>query len=93
MSLDYIKEQLSDFISSAEPEVMAIQGEWGIGKTYTWNAFLKENKNKIAFNRYSYVSLFGVNSLDALKYSIFENTITKDFIGNKPNLKTATQNA
>lgn len=32
MSLDYIKEQLSDFISSAEPEVMAIQGEWGLGK-------------------------------------------------------------
>ncbi|WP_438778991.1 hypothetical protein, partial [Escherichia coli] len=30
---------------------MAIQGEWGIGKTYTWNTFLKENKNKIAFNR------------------------------------------
>ncbi|WP_285286141.1 hypothetical protein [Klebsiella pneumoniae] len=33
MSLEFIKEQLSDFISSTEPEVMAIQGEWGIGKT------------------------------------------------------------
>lgn len=93
MSLDYIKKQLSDFVSSTEPEVMAIQGEWGIGKTYTWNTFLKDNKDKIVFNRYSYVSLFGINSLDSLKYSIFENAITKDYIGNKPNLKTATTNA
>ncbi|HFM0527096.1 TPA: NTPase, partial [Escherichia coli] len=54
MSLEFIKEQLSDFISSTEPEVMAIQGEWGIGKTYTWNTFLKDNKDKVAFNRYSY---------------------------------------
>ncbi|HIB8570988.1 TPA: P-loop NTPase fold protein, partial [Klebsiella pneumoniae] len=65
MSLEFIKEQLSDFISSTEPEVMAIQGEWGIGKTYTWNTFLKDNKDKVAFNRYSYVSLFGINSLDS----------------------------
>lgn len=69
MSLEFIKEQLSDFISSTEPEVMAIQGEWGIGKTYTWNTFLKDNKDKVAFNRYSYVSLFGINSLDSLKCS------------------------
>ncbi|HCT5918862.1 TPA: hypothetical protein OT220_004829, partial [Klebsiella pneumoniae] len=47
MSLEFIKEQLSDFISSTEPEVMAIQGEWGIGKTYTWNTFLKDNKDKV----------------------------------------------
>ncbi|HCU0422016.1 TPA: NTPase [Klebsiella aerogenes] len=93
MSLEFVKEQLSDFISSSEPEVMAIQGEWGIGKTYTWNTFLKENKDNILFNRYSYVSLFGINSLDSLKYSIFENTITKEYIGNKPDLETATTNA
>ncbi|HGU2637570.1 TPA: P-loop NTPase fold protein [Escherichia coli] len=93
MSLEFIKEQLSDFISSTEPEVMAIQGEWGIGKTYTWNTFLKDNKDKVAFNRYSYVSLFGINSLDSLKYSIFENAITKEYLGNKPDLETATTNA
>lgn len=93
MSLEFVKEQLSDFISSEEPEVMAIQGEWGIGKTYTWNTFLKDNKASILFNRYSYVSLFGINSLDSLKYSIFENTITREYIGNKPDLETATTNA
>lgn len=65
----------------------------GIGKTYTWNTFLKDNKDKVAFNRYSYVSLFGINSLDSLKYSIFENAITKEYIGNKPDLETATTNA
>ncbi|XCN84571.1 P-loop NTPase fold protein [Klebsiella pneumoniae] len=80
MSLEFIKEQLSDFISSTEPEVMAIQGEWGIGKTYTWNTFLKDNKDKVAFNRYSYVSLFGINSLDSLKYSILRMQLQRNIL-------------
>lgn len=93
MSLEFVKEQLSDFITSSEPEVMAIQGAWGIGKTYTWSMFLKENRGEVKLNRYSYVSLFGINSLDSLKYSIFENAIPSDYIGQKPDLETATNNA
>lgn len=92
MSLKFISEQISDFLCSSESEVMAIQGEWGIGKTFTWNKLLNENKNSLRFDRYSYVSLFGLSSLDGLKYSIFENTIPIDVIGQEPTLENATEN-
>ena len=52
-------------------------------KTYAWNKYLKDAlaKDGIALKRYSYVSLFGVNSLDELKYSIFENSVKSSDIG------------
>ncbi|MCM5704973.1 hypothetical protein [Larsenimonas salina] len=73
MSVEVIKDQIFRFLSSEQPEVMAIKGEWGIGKTFSWKEFLKEAcaKDKVKLGRYSYVSLFGVNSLDAFKYTIF----------------------
>lgn len=37
---------------------MAIKGEWGVGKTFSWNKFIKEvgSEKKIRLERYSYVS-------------------------------------
>jgi len=65
MSVEVIKDQIFHFLSSEEPEVMAIKGEWGVGKTFSWKKFLKDanSENKINLERYSYVSLFGINSL------------------------------
>lgn len=85
MSIETIKSVITNFLESETPEVMAIKGKWGTGKTYSWNKFLNEAKanNKISLKRYSYVSLFGVNSLDSLKYAIFEerhSTIPKSGI-------------
>lgn len=48
---------------------IAITGEWGIGKTHFWNYF-KENSLKGKNEKIAYVSLFGIESLDALKYEI-----------------------
>lgn len=88
-SLNKLKEQIFEFLAkepTEEPtqigEVLAIRGAWGVGKTYAWNVFLKEakNKNKIALKKYSYVSLFGINSLDELKFSIYLNAKDISFI-------------
>lgn len=94
MSLKVVSEQISIFLSSSEPGVMAIKGEWGVGKTFSWQKFLLEAKSKdeIKLERYSYVSLFGINSLDAFKYSIFENTIKKDIIGSEATIETLKSN-
>lgn len=83
MSVEVIKDQIFQFLSSDQPEVMAIKGEWGVGKTYSWKKFLKEAcaENKLNLERYSYVSLFGINSLEAFKYTIFENVIKKEIVG------------
>jgi len=90
MSLELINQQIIKFLSSSEAEVMAIKGPWGVGKTYTWSRILENAKNDsgIAFEKYSYVSLFGVNSLDTLKFTIFENTVPKAIAGDKVSLET-----
>lgn len=83
MSVEVIKSQINNFLSNETPEVMAIKGKWGIGKTYSWNKFLKEAKvnGQIEFEKYSYVLLFGINSLDTFKYAIFEQAIKCEEIG------------
>jgi hypothetical protein len=70
-----VKGEIERFLKSSEPEVICISGEWGVGKTYTWQTILDglRTRREIGLSRYSYVSLFGIASLDALKASIFEN--------------------
>lgn len=94
MSVEVIKDQIFQFLSSDQPEVMAIKGEWGVGKTYSWKKFLKEAcaENKLNLERYSYVSLFGINSLEAFKYTIFENVIKKEIVGTEASLETFKNN-
>lgn len=94
MAIEVIKSQIEKFLSNEIPEVMAIKGSWGIGKTYSWNKFLldaKEN-NRIALKKYSYVSLFGINSLDAFKYAIFEQIVDRNLIGTEANIGTFKDN-
>ena len=94
MSVEVIKDQIFQFLSSNEPEVMAIKGEWGVGKTFSWKKFLKEasSDNKINLERYSYVSLFGINSLEAFKYTIFENVVKREIIGTEASIETFKNN-
>jgi len=94
MSIEVVKNQINYFLSSEKPEVIAIKGAWGVGKTYSWKKFLlvAKQSNVIALRRYSYVSLFGINSLDAFKYSIFENVIGQDIIGTEASIDTFKKN-
>ena len=94
MSVEVIKDQIFQFLSSDDPEVMAIKGEWGVGKTFSWKKFLKDasSKGKINLERYSYVSLFGINSLEAFKYSIFENVVKREIIGTEASIETFKNN-
>ncbi len=73
--MDIIEKQLKEFINNKEPNVYALRGSWGVGKTFTWEKIINDADNYFAFEKYSYVSLFGINSLSALKSAIFENTI------------------
>ncbi|MGA0564971.1 P-loop NTPase fold protein [Ancylobacter sp. VNQ12] len=83
MSLPSIEAEIHRFLSSDVPEVLCIKGKWGVGKTYGWQKFLRAAKddNSLKVQRYAYVSLFGLNSLDDLRYSIFQNTVSGKNIG------------
>lgn len=95
MSIELIKTQIASFLDSTEPEVMAIRGSWGVGKTFTWNQVLLDSKEheKLKWGKYSYITLFGVNSLDTLKNAIFENLIDKKLIGTEPTVSSFKDNA
>ena len=64
MSLEVIKHQVFQFLSSDPDAVMAIKGEWGVGKLLAGRSSLKElAENKLSLERYSHVALLGINSL------------------------------
>lgn len=83
MSVEIVKSEIKRFLASSAPEVLCIKGKWGVGKTFAWRQFLgeAENEGTLGLKQYAYVSLFGLNDLEALRYSIFENTVsTGDFL-------------
>ncbi len=91
MSLKLIEEELAGFLASSDAEVLCLKGKWGVGKTYTWERLLKAAKSKangLGLTSYSYVTLFGINSLDDLRYSIFENTVSGVDITTEPSLES-----
>lgn len=94
MSVDVIKKEIFRFLKSDVPEVLAIKGSWGVGKTYIWKQILSEAKQtkEITFDKYSYVSLFGLKSIESFRYSIFEQRITIEKIGVEPGLDTFKDN-
>ena len=68
-----INEQLQSFIKLDHPkEVIAIRGVWGSGKTYFWKGFINDNKKIVQGQNYAYVSLFGITTIDELKYTIID---------------------
>lgn len=94
MAIEPVAVEIQRFLGSEEPEVICVSGHWGVGKTYAWNKYVKDAqaRNKIALKRYSYVSLFGLNSLEELKYAIFENSVKSSEIGTPPSLETLETN-
>lgn len=89
-----IEEEIFEFLSSEEPRVLVLRGPWGVGKTFAWQKWLKEasKKNQISLRQYSNVSLFGCNSLDALKAQIFEQLTPVSMIGESVSIDTFADN-
>jgi hypothetical protein len=88
-ALSLLRQEIDRFLQSDKPEVLCIRGKWGVGKTFSWDIFLKDayRRKIVKLKKYAYVSLFGLESLDKFKFSIFENTIPLK-IGNEPTLQT-----
>jgi hypothetical protein len=70
-----VQAEIERFLRSKDPEVLCITGDWGVGKTFNWQTTFDRLRTakQVGLGRYSYVSLFGINSLEAFKQSLFEN--------------------
>lgn len=77
MSYAIVRAEIERFLRSPSPEVLCISGRWGVGKTYSWQTFLREEETagRLGVDRHAYVSLFGLNSLSELRSAIVENTV------------------
>jgi hypothetical protein len=69
---ELVRTEIQKFLASPEPDVLCISGPWGVGKTCLWKDTLKKGPVP-ALSDYSYVSLFGIDSLEALKMAIYAN--------------------
>lgn len=90
MSTALIEAEIKRFLRDDRAEVLCIKGKWGVGKTFAWRKWLAEVgvDGSMKSKSYAYVSLFGLNSLDSLKYSIFEATVTPENLLTGPDVST-----
>lgn len=66
-----VQSSIETFIESPSPEAIVLQGAWGVGKSHLWKAVLGSRRARAASDERSiYVSLFGINSLEALKLAV-----------------------
>lgn len=81
MSVIQVEKALHDFAVKRMGSAIVLKGEWGTGKTYLWNSVIEKHRSNFSRVNYSYVSLFGINSLADLKRSIFENSVPSKSAG------------
>jgi len=73
-----LKKSLDAFFADEEARVLVLKGDWGVGKTFFWNEYIQnciqDNKHPASQKMaYSYVSLFGIDSLSHVKEATFHN--------------------
>lgn len=83
MSLEQVKSVIENFVQNDRNDLLIIKGDWGVGKTFFWQDTVEKlsRKTRIGHPKYSYVSLFGIDSFETLKNSIVANQINSSVIG------------
>ena len=92
MSIKFTNDLLAKFIKSDKNEVLALTGSWGVGKTYVWNSALKKNKDEVPFDKYCYVSLFGISSMAELRTAIFAKSVSMKTFDVEPTFNEINNN-
>ncbi|KPN91826.1 P-loop NTPase fold protein [Pseudomonas nunensis] len=92
MSIVQVEKALTDFAVHKTGSAIVLKGEWGTGKTHLWNKVIKKHRGSFDRKTYSYVSLFGLNSLPDLKRSIFENSVPTEKAGSVTTKESVFEN-
>ena len=90
--LKALKEQIKKFIKQDTPEIFALTGTWGVGKTFALknviDEFKKENDTKKYLDDYAYVSLFGLKEIKDIESKIVVS-LTKEEINDLSQKQTS----
>lgn len=62
-----IEDSFKNLFKDEKEFVTILSGEWGVGKTYFWEEFVKDNLTK---KKNVYISMFGFNSISEIKTNI-----------------------
>ncbi len=88
-----LEKKLLELINTEGSFAIALTGEWGIGKTYFWKTFCEKYRENFQVKKVAYVSLFGIDSLDALKFEIaIKSYSTSQSSDNLSGIKKVFQN-
>lgn len=71
LTLKYVEEVLAAFLADPSPGVLALKGEWGVGKTYLWNRYIEKQHKAAGCDSYAYASVFGVTNTAELRRTLF----------------------
>ena len=88
MSVALVTQVIQTFLTTPTPQVLCIRGKWGVGKTYIWDKIRKQSiaDGTVALPFYAYVSLFGLQNIDEVRQSIFENSVPTTNLEFRPDL-------
>lgn len=70
MSQKHVREVITEFIDSETPEVLAVSGGWGVGKTFAIKSIIAKYQGTKSLKKYAYVSAFGSPSLASIKSTL-----------------------
>ena len=94
MSLKQITVTVQTFISHTRNELLVIKGKWGAGKTFFWRNLIQTSMTQkcVGKDYYSYVSLFGINSLEELNNAIPVSRVDANPTNTQATLDALTSN-
>ena len=81
MTVATVERVAERFLAQQRCAVLALKGAWGVGKTYAWKRIVERSRDQMWPKAYSYVSLFGVASLAALRVAILANSRPAELLG------------
>ncbi|MCT7497488.1 P-loop NTPase fold protein [Aliarcobacter cryaerophilus] len=70
-----IQDRLIELLNSTQSFGIALNGKWGVGKTFFWNQLIEE---KFSTKKTAYISLFGVETIQQIKNDLLLQIYTQN---------------
>lgn len=90
MSKQVIEAVIRRFLEAPVPQVIAVTGPWGIGKTFALKRLLEDYRGTCSVRRYAYASIFGAQSVGEIRTSLLSRWTAFPMLS-EMELKSATR--